>query len=1602
MNTQLKLSATGKLAVVVGLAYAAPALAANIEAVKGGAQVQTQKGVDIVNIVRPNEQGLSHNQYNKYNVSKSGAVLNNALQAGDSQLAGRLNANSNFNGKAAQVILNEVVSKNPSLILGQQEVFGMAADYVLANPNGITYNGGDIINAPRASLVVGQAEVVNGKIDNFKTNGAGSLNVKGALGGVSILDLVAPKVIVNADAKVKAKQAINVVSGSNKVGYNNGKVEVIESALRQAPVLDGQVFGSMNAGAIRIYSTDVRGGQNIKGANLTAEQDVSVHVGGALNVIATDVSAKQVSLNAHNTKIDGVVHSENTSLPNTVEKGTLADNVKYTKQDDKTTQTFQKTNLKASDLLSLNNTGDLNIKGANIDAGSLKVDAENVLANSAITTDATYQNYSRTKGLWHNINTSETRDETAHRTQINVGENAVINAKNTLTLQGVALDAGKNVKLSGTNGVNLGGQVVNDRTENMVDMRNETAKLKTGVAAQATSSQEFVGTEIKAGGNFGLQSAKTVKTDGAKVDVKGSAIVDADKVLFGAGSSSESSAVTDKVKYWGGIGGGKEDGKTYTQETLQGTSLQAAGDVLIGAKNGVTLSGSTVKGGTNASVNAGAGKLNVESAKTTNSESETSRTGTIFNITKSKLNKSQTTEVVTGSTVASETNLQLVSENDVNVLGSSLQAAENLGIQTAGNLKIATAAAQSHATEESFAIKGFKEGKTDLASSPDKKVAEATGGVGIRFISNSKDTQTTTQVGSQLNGDNIQLNANNNATISGSNVKAENFVNINAKDVTTTAAQNVTKTNESNRVTEIGLKATAGVSNFDPKVSAQLGVSSEFNNTVSTNGTAQVSNVSGGNVNINANKNITHEGTNITATKGDINQNAETIKHDVANNTSEVSKTQHAGGVFIGVEASSSKGLGGSAGIYGKGGTAQGSGNEAVSGSLNATNNVQTNAQTVTDVATNYNVDNEVNINANKYSNEAAASKNTYTANQGGASLTVSAHTKDLNNVNVNAGLNVNYGHLNTQSSNASIGTVNTGSLNINAKEDVNFAANVNSKGDVNINSTEGSVNLTQSNSTTSTTSAGVDVSVNAGATVNVATGVALPKGGAGAEVKYGQSNSSTGVAGTINADGNVNVNANNNADININGASIVSNGSVVLNAGSVNSHALTHSHDSLNVGAGAKFNIGTGMVTEKTEHTVTHLVQDNYCEPPREVTTTVVTEEEKLAVNSVGVGAHADVVKENGVSHTKNQIVAKGNGGENYIKWGDTGMVNIGGTSGTGGLTVNANNANGTGISLTGTDVLAADVKLTAQNGNVDLNSAEGSLKRTGGGAGLNISGSVSQDGFKPTAGNGYVNVDLANNTTHTGSSITANTVNITTPDDVNLNSSTITAQKVDANVGGNVNIVAQQNVVDETKVGLAAAGGKGVDLKSLTKKDEKTQETKVDGGKVAGQILSDLQNGTILGVKAEAKIDVDVEKSKTTQTAGITANTLNANVGGGHVNLQGATVQYENGSGFGNSQVSTADNQDSSKTFTLGVDVGTNVPKMVEYGIQHVTTGTSPLFNTSASSGKAVVVSNQTQTETPVAAAVEVKPTKVVFLDPFTQQPIGSNDNQGSDQDE
>ncbi|KTC48702.1 hypothetical protein AO269_00555 [Pseudomonas putida] len=71
--------------------------------------IHSDRTVPVIDIVAPNQAGLSHNVYSEYNVGTEGVVLNNSVVAGHSELAGAMHANPQLGGTAASTILNEVV-----------------------------------------------------------------------------------------------------------------------------------------------------------------------------------------------------------------------------------------------------------------------------------------------------------------------------------------------------------------------------------------------------------------------------------------------------------------------------------------------------------------------------------------------------------------------------------------------------------------------------------------------------------------------------------------------------------------------------------------------------------------------------------------------------------------------------------------------------------------------------------------------------------------------------------------------------------------------------------------------------------------------------------------------------------------------------------------------------------------------------------------------------------------------------------------------------------------------------------------------------------------------------------------------------------------------------------------------------------------------------------------------------------------------------------------------------------------------------------------------------------------------------------------------------
>ncbi|CAI0711178.1 hemagglutinin repeat-containing protein [Serratia marcescens] len=279
------------------LMFAGPVMADGIVA-DGGANpsqrpevINTQNGLPQVNITAPNQAGVSHNQYQQFDVDAKGAILNNSAVMTSTQMAGMIQGNPNLNPNSApaRVILNEVNSNNPSQLRGFMEVAGGKAQVIVANPAGIVCNGCGTINAGRMTLTTGKPQLnADGSLAGYQVE-RGVVRIEG--GGLNgdarhdteYVDILARAVEVNAG--VWAKEGVSVVAGRNRVSADGKTATPLSDGGSTRPELaiDMGQMGGMYSGSIRMIGTEAGVGVRNQGGQARAGKTLTVSSEGKLS-----------------------------------------------------------------------------------------------------------------------------------------------------------------------------------------------------------------------------------------------------------------------------------------------------------------------------------------------------------------------------------------------------------------------------------------------------------------------------------------------------------------------------------------------------------------------------------------------------------------------------------------------------------------------------------------------------------------------------------------------------------------------------------------------------------------------------------------------------------------------------------------------------------------------------------------------------------------------------------------------------------------------------------------------------------------------------------------------------------------------------------------------------------------------------------------------------------------------------------------------------------------------------------------------------------------------------------------------------------------------
>ena len=296
-----------RLAVLLGFwALVIPPVAIATGIVADGGTATTvstgANGRQAVNIA-PGVAGVSHNTYSSFNVGSAGADLNNTTVA-------------------ARTIVNQVTSTNPSLIQGNIAVLGPRANVILANPNGITVDGGSFTNTGNVALTTGQVSFNDftnsaGQLQRnvvLNTN-AGAINIgPGGLAGTMLnLELIAKQVRVAGavqNSYTDPNSRVRIVAGDSRaeVDTSVSPTDNLDPWISYSSTGTGTPLGyaidiasggSLTGGRIELIATDQGAGVRHAGAAYATAGDFVVSSTGNLQLVSGSVqAANDVLVNA--------------------------------------------------------------------------------------------------------------------------------------------------------------------------------------------------------------------------------------------------------------------------------------------------------------------------------------------------------------------------------------------------------------------------------------------------------------------------------------------------------------------------------------------------------------------------------------------------------------------------------------------------------------------------------------------------------------------------------------------------------------------------------------------------------------------------------------------------------------------------------------------------------------------------------------------------------------------------------------------------------------------------------------------------------------------------------------------------------------------------------------------------------------------------------------------------------------------------------------------------------------------------------------------------------------------------------------------------------
>ncbi|PKF31651.1 DUF637 domain-containing protein [Acinetobacter proteolyticus] len=450
-------------------------------------------------ITAPSASGVSRNSYTQFDVNQNGVILNNSRGAATSQITKTsIAANPNLAKGAATTIVNEVVSTNPSLLQGNLEVLGSRANVVIANPTGITVNGGGFINANQVTLSTGVLGYnTDGSIKNHTIKqGAITINPDAnnrGLGGNAnnpvALELLGRSIAINAPVNATA---ITAVTGANTITAEIGTVAATTgTGTKPSVAIDVAQLGGLYANSIYLHANEAGVGVNNAGIiqglnNVVLNSNGKIEHKGTIS--STSKTQGLVSISTTGTGVTGDINSSGAINSNSMISIDSGNNL----------------NLNAKEIM-------VNLGG--VTASPLLI---NVKGNLNLAANSRIFNNSQSGELYvdaANINLATNAGITSNR-----GSAYIQSQKDIVTAQGARLVAAQDLNVSGKGKLALTGTTL-QATLGSINLQADSSNMQGLVDVQISSVNAGKDLNIYSSGDINLKNLTLVE-ENAKSRVK--------------------------------------------------------------------------------------------------------------------------------------------------------------------------------------------------------------------------------------------------------------------------------------------------------------------------------------------------------------------------------------------------------------------------------------------------------------------------------------------------------------------------------------------------------------------------------------------------------------------------------------------------------------------------------------------------------------------------------------------------------------------------------------------------------------------------------------------------------------------------------------------------------------------------------------------------------------------------------------------------------------------------------------------------------------------------------------------------------------------------